>query len=238
MLNIQRLPVYVTLPSSNLGQTEARRTMPSAINRSAAFEQLALPLFASLYNHAHWLTCNPSAAEDLVRETYTKTLRAFDSFQPDTNFKAWIFRILRNIFLTTRAGIAASRTVFLEDHPDTLETAASGPTPEDTLIRLDNEAALHTALEQLQPQLRDALLLCDVEEIKYRDIASSSMSPSVPSCRASRAPAALFADSCSRASGNPYESNASIKSDNRTSRPGPHQSRPTQRLRRRRTLTR
>ena len=155
----------------NPRHTEALRTMPSAINRSAAFEQLALPLFASLYNHAHWLTRNQAEAEDLVQETFTKALRAFDSFQPGTNFKAWIFRILRNTFLTTRAGIAASRTVFLEDHPDTLDTTASGPTPEDTLIRLDNQATLHTALEQLQPQLREALLLCDVEEIKYKDIA-------------------------------------------------------------------
>jgi RNA polymerase sigma factor (sigma-70 family) len=155
----------------NLTPTEALRTMPSAINRSAAFEQLALPLFASLYNHAHWLTRNQAEAEDLVQETFTKALRAFDSFQRDTNFKAWIFRILRNTFLTTRAGIAASRTVFLEDHPDTLDTTASGPTPEDTLIRLDNEAVLHAALEQLQPQLREALLLCDVEAIKYKDIA-------------------------------------------------------------------
>jgi RNA polymerase sigma factor (sigma-70 family) len=151
--------------------TEALRTMPSAINRSAVFEQLAIPHFASLYNHAHWLTRNQAEAEDLVQETFTKALRAFDSFQSDTNFKAWIFRILRNTFLTTRAGIAASRTVFLEDHPDTLDTTASGPTPEDTLIRLDNQAALHTALEQLQPLLREALLLCDVEEIKYKEIA-------------------------------------------------------------------
>ena len=145
--------------------------MSSATTRSAEFEQLALPLFASLYNHAYWLTRNPAEAEDLVQETFTKALRAFDSFQSDTNFKAWIFRILRNTFLTTRTGIAAARTVFLEDHPDTLDTTASGPTPEDILLRLDNDAALHSALEQLQPQLREALLLCDVEEIKYKDIA-------------------------------------------------------------------
>jgi RNA polymerase sigma-70 factor (ECF subfamily) len=155
----------------NLRHTEALRTMPSALHRSAAFEQLALPLFASLYNHANWLTRNPSEAEDLVQETLTKALRAFDSFQPDTNFKAWIFRILRNTFLTTRTGIAVSHTVSLEDNPDTLDTTASGPTPEDILLRLDNHAAIHTALEQLQPQLREALLLCDVEEIKYKDIA-------------------------------------------------------------------
>ena len=178
MFHAEPLPVFFA-PSPrpcdqaalNFRPTEALRIMPSAINRSAAFEQLALPLFASLYNHAHWLTRNPSEAEDLVQETFTRALRAFDSFKPETNFKAWIFRILRNTFLTTRSGIAASRTVFLEDQPDTLDTTASGPTPEDILLRLDNQAALQTALEQLQSPLREALLLCDVEEIKYKDIA-------------------------------------------------------------------
>jgi RNA polymerase sigma-70 factor (ECF subfamily) len=167
----QCLPVYaVSLQPRTLRPTEALRTMSPATTHSTDFEQLALPLFTSLYNHAHWLTRNPSEAEDLVQETFTKAFRAFDSFQHDTNFKAWIFRILRNTFLTTRTRIATSRTVFLEDQPDTFDTA-TGPTPEDTLIRLDNQAALHTALEQLQPQLREALLLCDVEEIKYKDIA-------------------------------------------------------------------
>jgi RNA polymerase sigma factor (sigma-70 family) len=172
MVNAQGLPAYaLTLLPRNLRLAEALRTMPSATTRSADFEQLALPLFASLYNHAFWLTRNQAEAEDLVQETFSKALRAFDTFQPGTNFKAWIFRILRNTFLTTRTGIATSRTVFLEDHPDTLDTIAAGSTPEDTLIRLDNQATLHAALEQLQPQLREALLLCDVEEIKYKDIA-------------------------------------------------------------------
>ena len=155
-----------------LSHTEALPTMSTLINRSEAFEQLALPLLASLYNHAFWLTRNHAEAEDLVQETLSKALRAFDSFQTDTNFKAWIFRILRNTFLTTRTGIAASRTVFLEDQPSAHDTAADGPSPEDTLIRLDNEAALQTALEQLQPSLRETLLLSDVEEIKYKEFVS------------------------------------------------------------------
>jgi RNA polymerase sigma factor (sigma-70 family) len=172
MVNAQGLPAYaLTLLPRNLRLAEALRTMPSATTRSADFEQLALPLFTSLYNQAFWLTRNQAEAEDLVQETFSKALRAFDTFQPGTNFKAWIFRILRNTFLTSRTGIATSRTVFLEDHPDTLDTIAAGSTPEDTLIRLDNQATLHAALEQLQPQLREALLLCDVEEIKYKDIA-------------------------------------------------------------------
>jgi RNA polymerase sigma-70 factor (ECF subfamily) len=171
-LATQYLPVYAAPPQRRtLPQTEALRTMPSPTSRSADFEQLALPLFASLYNHAFWLTRNQAEAEDLVQETFTKSLRAFDTFEPGTNFKAWIFRILRNTFLTTRTGIAASRTVFLEDHPAALDTPATDPTPEDNLIRLGNQAALETALEQLPAPLREALLLCDVEEIKYKDIA-------------------------------------------------------------------
>jgi RNA polymerase sigma-70 factor (ECF subfamily) len=161
----------VAMQPRNPSQPEAFHTMPSAAAHSAAFEELALPLFPSLYNHAFWLTRNHAEAEDLVQETFSKALRAFDSFQPNTNFKAWIFRILRNTFLTSRTGIASSRTVFLEDHPDVLDTTDASPTPEDNLIRLDNQAALHSALEQLQPQLREALLLCDVEEVKYKDIA-------------------------------------------------------------------
>jgi RNA polymerase sigma-70 factor, ECF subfamily len=152
-------------------QAEAYRIMRSETNCSDTFEQLALPLLAPLYNHAFWLANNHAEAEDLVQETFSKALRAFDSFQPGTNFKAWIFRILRNTFLTSRTGIAASRTVFLEDHFDSHDTVAADPTPEDNLIRLDNQAVLHAALEQLQPSLREALLLSDVEEIKYKDIA-------------------------------------------------------------------
>src|SRR5271169_1887683 len=118
-------------------QRQAADQMASA-GRGADFERLALPLLASLYNHAFWLTRNHAEAEDLVQETFSKALRAFDSYQADTNFKGWIFRILRNTFLTSRSAIAASRTVFLEDHPHAFDTTDASPTPEDNLIRLDN----------------------------------------------------------------------------------------------------
>ena len=150
--------------------SEALRTMPSPAT-SEPFEQLALPLLPSLYSHAFWLSRNYAEAEDLVQETIAKALRAFDSFQPGTNFKAWIFRILRNTFLTSRTGIAATRTIFLEDHPDLLDTADAGLSPEDRLVRVDNQSAVNEALDQLQPPLREVLLLCDVEELKYKDIA-------------------------------------------------------------------
>jgi RNA polymerase sigma-70 factor (ECF subfamily) len=57
----------------------------------AGFEELAMPLFDSLYNFARWLVRNQSDAEDLVQETYRKALHSFASFQPGTNFRGWIF---------------------------------------------------------------------------------------------------------------------------------------------------
>lgn len=138
---------------------------------TSTFEHLALPLLPSLYSHAFWLTRNHAEAEDLAQEAISKALRAFASFEPGTNFKAWIFRILRNAYLTSRTGIAASRTIFIEDHPEVLDTASVASTPEDALIQLNNETALYAALDQLQPALREILLLCDVEELKYKDIA-------------------------------------------------------------------
>jgi RNA polymerase sigma-70 factor (ECF subfamily) len=143
----------------------------AAPNRSALFEQLALPLLPSLYSHGFWLCRNHAEAEDIVQETLSKALRAFDSFQTGTNFKAWIFRILRNTFLTSRTAIATSRTVFLEDHLDLIEVSDTSPTPEDLLLRLDNQAAVSDALERLHPQLREVLLLCEVEGLKYKEIA-------------------------------------------------------------------
>jgi RNA polymerase sigma-70 factor (ECF subfamily) len=144
----------------------------SSAASSASFEQLALPLLPSLYSHAFWLSRNHAEAEDLVQETISKALRGFDSFQAGTNFKAWIFRILRNTFLTSRSGITASRTVFLEDQADVPDIPDASSTPEEHVIRLDNQTAVNEALDQLQPALREALLLCDVEELKYKEIAA------------------------------------------------------------------
>lgn len=173
MLVIQSAPALLSFPlqQRNLSPAEALRTMPSSNADRASFEMLALPLIPSLFNHATWLARNRHEAEDLVQETLTKALRAFDSFQSSTNFKAWIFRILRNTFLTSRTAISASRTEFLEEQPASFEIAATGPSPEEYVIQMDDAAVVQTALEELPPLLREALLLCEVEEMRYKEIA-------------------------------------------------------------------
>jgi RNA polymerase sigma-70 factor, ECF subfamily len=139
-----------------------------------------MPLLPSLYNVARWLTRDPTEAEDLVQETFLKALRGFSSFELGTNFKAWIFRILRNTYLTSRTGLAAIRTVSLEEQLDgrddenggvSIEATIDRQTPEIHLLRLSDRAALQTAMEELSPPLLEVLLLCDIEEMKYKEIA-------------------------------------------------------------------
>jgi len=137
-----------------------------------------MPLFDSLYNFAHWLTRNREEAEDLVQETYAKALRGFGSFHPGTNFRAWIFRILRNTFLTSRTGLAASRTVPLETSNDQEQaTAISHETPESILLEQAGQQQIQTALEQVPVIFLEVLLLCDVEEMSYQEIADTLAVP-------------------------------------------------------------
>ena len=72
---------------------------------TGTFEELALPLLARLYNLARWLTQDAGEAEELVQESCMKALRGFGSYRQGTNFSAWIYRIMRNTFLTSRAGL-------------------------------------------------------------------------------------------------------------------------------------
>jgi RNA polymerase sigma-70 factor (ECF subfamily) len=158
-----------------------KRAVGESDSQGSGFEGLALPLLPSLYNVAFWLSRNSGDAEDLVQETLLKALRGFPTFEPGTNFKAWIFRILRNSFLTSRSGLEAMRTVALEDEMRDpqgsgaalhSEGAIDRQTPELNLIRLGDRAALESAMEKLPAPLLEVILLCDVEEMKYKEIAA------------------------------------------------------------------
>ena len=93
-----------------------------------------MPLFEQLYNFAHWLSKNREEAEDLVQETYAKALKGFGSFRPGTNFRAWIYRILRNTFLNTQAGLKAGTFVSFDNDDDQLTEPAAAETPESVLL--------------------------------------------------------------------------------------------------------
>ena len=131
---------------------------------------MAMPLFAQLYNFAHWLTQDRAPAEDLVQETYMKALRGFSSFQQGTNFRAWMYRILRNTFLTTQAGLKASVSLDSDDEP--IEPAVP-ETPESVLLARVEREAIQIALEKLPVKFREIILLCDLEEMSYQEIGET-----------------------------------------------------------------
>jgi RNA polymerase sigma-70 factor (ECF subfamily) len=139
--------------------------------RSAGFEELAMPLFDSLYNHARWLVENSNDADDLVQETYLKALKGFSSFQPGTNFRAWIFRILRNSFLSSRSKLERRMTVALDPEEDGPKLAVDSETPETILMNRSDSKLVQRAIEDLPVHYREALLLCEVEEMSYQEIA-------------------------------------------------------------------
>jgi RNA polymerase sigma-70 factor, ECF subfamily len=141
------------------------------------FEELAMPLFDQLYNFAHWLTQNREEAEDLVQETYAKALKGFSSFQLGTNFRAWMYRILRNTFLTSRKGLKVTMTVPLDLEEDGPEVAVERHTPETLLFERSNRELLQNAIDELPVYFREILLLCEVEEMSYQEISETLSVP-------------------------------------------------------------
>src|SRR5437764_15295431 len=97
----------------------------------ATFEELALPLLDALYRYARWLSRDAGEAEDLVQEAYLKGLRGFGGFQAGSSMRAWMFRILRNTFLTSRTGLRAVPPVSIDDD----QASIDGPTPELHLLQ-------------------------------------------------------------------------------------------------------
>jgi RNA polymerase sigma-70 factor (ECF subfamily) len=136
-----------------------------------------MPLFDRLYNFAHWLTQDRAEAEDLVQETYAKALKGFRSFQPGTNFRAWIYRILRNSFLNSRTGLQATATVSLDMEADPEIVPVAKDTPESIFLQRSDRQLVQEALSRLRVDYREVLLLCEFEEMSYQEISTTLAIP-------------------------------------------------------------
>lgn len=136
------------------------------------FEKLAVPLLDGLYNFACWLSGNPDEARDLVQETFLKSLRGFSSFREGTNFRAWMYRILRNTFLTSRTGLER-RSTQQEDEQGFADLVVSTETPELALIRRADTELVQAAIAHLAPIFQEVILLADMEEMRYQEIAET-----------------------------------------------------------------
>jgi RNA polymerase sigma-70 factor, ECF subfamily len=137
------------------------------IRRGAAerFERAAVTHLAAVYRFARQLS-DEESAQDLVQETYLRAWKYFDSYEPDTNCRAWLFRILRNVW-NDRCR-RPRLEIPLHDSEEIVEPYYDW---EGEFLRDELGPEIERALAQLPEQYRWALLLADVEELSYQEIA-------------------------------------------------------------------
>jgi RNA polymerase sigma-70 factor, ECF subfamily len=146
-------------------------------DRRRRFELLALPQLDAAYNLARWLAGNPTDAEDVVQEAYLRAYRYFDAFQGG-NFRVWLLTIVRNAFMTWVKENRSGRMVFVPDTPlaetaDAEETMWGNRTrdPEALLMDSIDSQTLNRLMEKLPSEYREVLLLREVEDLAYKEIA-------------------------------------------------------------------
>ena len=149
----------------------------SAAAPQAAFEALALQYLPDLMGSALRMTRNWEDAQDLTQDTLVRAFRGFRGFRPGTNFKAWVFRIMVNTYINSqRRSARRPRTMSWEEVPGEGETGgfdplAEGSQPEHTTLAALPDETLQRALNDLPDDFRIPVLLCDVENLSYKDIA-------------------------------------------------------------------
>lgn len=143
-------------------------------DRRRRFELLALPHLDAAYNLARWLAGNTADAEDVVQDAYLRAFRYFDAFNGG-NFRVWLLTIVRNAFITWVKENRSGRMMFVPDTPaeETQETMwGDRPRdPEALLLESVESQTLGRLMEQLPAEYREVLLLREVEDLAYKEIA-------------------------------------------------------------------
>ncbi len=142
------------------------------------FERDALAQLPSLTSVALRLTRSSAEGEDLVQDTYVKAMRSRDQFEPGTNMRAWLLKILTNTFINRYRRGALERSIadnaLSEPVSEGWMSAASMGAmrdPESAALRPMIEAEIQSAIDQLPEEFRLAVLLADVEELAYKEIS-------------------------------------------------------------------
>jgi len=153
--------------------------MQAVRHKRTEFEQVALVHFDALYGAAYRLTRNPRDAEDLVQDALLRAYRFWDSFQQDSNCKAWLLRIVTNTFINEYQRRKRSREVLdaATAEQDTTDgvlvhaAARDKQSPEGALIERSVSDDVQRALDQLPDDFRTAVILCDMQGLSYKEIA-------------------------------------------------------------------
>jgi RNA polymerase sigma-70 factor (ECF subfamily) len=152
---------------------------PDSSQTERPFDQQVGDHLNALYGVACRLTKNPSEAEDLVQDALVKAMRASSQFTPGTNLKAWLFRILTNTFINKYRRGGLERNVLegpdadpLADGWVSVASMRQLRDPETVALQSLVEGEVQRALDELPAEFRLAVILCDVEEFSYEEIAT------------------------------------------------------------------
>src|SRR5262245_37550919 len=161
--------------SETTRDSDARQIATEARDR-VRFEEEALALSDQVYRVARHLVGSREEAEDLVQETYARAFRSWRSFQPGTNLRAWLLRILTN--LNIDRGRRQQRTPDMQPLQEgdyflynKLEAAADGPTDEEHVVERLSQSDVVAALSEVPHDFRDVVVLVDIGDFTYADAA-------------------------------------------------------------------
>jgi RNA polymerase sigma-70 factor (ECF subfamily) len=140
----------------------------------ALFEQNVIPHLNAAYNLARWLTRNGPDAEDMVQEAYLRAFRSFDTFQGSAG-RAWLLAVVRNTCFTWLRKKGEQPTQeFDEQMPG---AADPSPDAESTLLNQAALGSLNDCLEALPLEFREVIILRELEELSYKEIADIARVP-------------------------------------------------------------
>ena len=151
------------------------QTSAEAAEKIARFEALALPHLNAAYNLARWMTRNANDGEDVAQEALLRAFRFFDSFRGN-DARVWLLTIVRNTYLTwVRRQMPQQNLAEFDErlHTD-IETAL---TPESEFLRQATSDQVRRAIEQLPAEFREVILMRELEQMSYKEIAAVTQSP-------------------------------------------------------------
>ena len=152
------------------------------LKRKADFDAEAMPHMKMIHNYAYKLTGNKLDADDLLQETYLRAFRFFDKFEKGTNCKAWLFRIMKNLFINKyrKRQKEPGKVDYgeIENFYDTIRSSKidSNNLQEKVFSKLLDDELL-TALNSLQDDFKTVVILCDLEGLSYEEIAEFVQCP-------------------------------------------------------------
>ena len=138
--------------------------------RNRRFELLAMPHLDAAFRLARWLTGNAADAEDVVQDAYLRAFRYLDTFRGD-NFRVWLLTIVRNTLPRLVEGKPVRPAGFSSRRPADLEWTDPTPSPEAMLLERVDSEALGQLMAQLPAEYREMLILREIEDLSYKEIA-------------------------------------------------------------------